>query len=103
MLRGRRLELVDDDGTVRVMAGDLPTGGHGIAVLDPAGRPRLWLALEPTGPVIVLTQHGNIVVEAGAHDPVGQVLRPGAYAYLADGDGVPVAIVRSPPTDRDRR
>lgn len=89
VLRARRLELVDTTGAVRVVAGELATGGHGVAVLDLAGHARVWVALEPTGPAIVVSQNGNIVAEAGAHDATDDALQVGAYAYLADPDGVP--------------
>jgi hypothetical protein len=78
------LELVDDDGRVRITAGALRTGGWGVAVLDAGGHPRAWLALEPTGPVVVLTQAGDIAVELGAHDPTPDALHLGGYLFVAE-------------------
>jgi hypothetical protein len=83
-VRGRRLELVDEQGRIRVTAGALRTGGYGIALLDVGGHPRAWLALEPTGPVVVLTRAGEIEVEVGVHDPTPDALHVGGYLHLTD-------------------
>lgn len=94
-LAAERVEVVDADGRVRLVLGDIghpdrPGEVYGIALLGPDGRQRAWLALDPTGPVLGLDRHGNAVLELGVDDGTGEVLTTGAYLHLADGDGRPV-------------
>jgi hypothetical protein len=93
LVRARRIEIVDSDGRVRAVLGDLPgppgpaPGSFGIELLDPGGRPRLWVALEPLGPAIALDVDGNIGVQIGVTDDVGDAAGAAAYVVVADARG----------------
>lgn len=94
-LATERLEVVDADGRVRLVLGDIghpdhPGEVYGVALLDPDGRQRAWLAVDGTGAVFGLDRHGNAVVELGVDDGEGEVVTRGAYFHLADADGRPV-------------
>lgn len=90
-----RVEDVDAGGRVRLVLGDIgnperPGEVFGIALLDPAGRQRAWLALDENGAAFGLDRHGNAVVELGVDDGTGDIVTSGAYFHLADADGRPV-------------
>jgi hypothetical protein len=92
VVRARRFELVDVDGVVRALLGDLgPRPGEvfGLVLLDPHGRARLRIELGPTGPALVLDQDGNDVIELAVHDVVADALRPGSHLRLSDRHGRP--------------
>lgn len=95
-MRASRFEVVDGEGRVRAVLGLLDTvpGGDpdvGLVLLDQQGRRRLWVAIEPTGPVVVVDQDGNIAFELGVHDPDDEGGHVGAYLVVADRDGRPAA------------
>lgn len=92
VVRARRLEIVDADGRVRVVVGDLapPHGDSpdfGLALLDDQGARRAWLSLSPHGPVVGLDHTGNTVAEMGVTDAGGDALGTGAYLVLSDPTG----------------
>lgn len=96
VVRASRFEVVDDEGRVRAVLGRLDTipgrpPDIGLTLLDAEGRRRLWVAIEPTGPVVVLDQGGNAAVELGVHDAVEDGSHVGAYIVVADRDGRPAA------------
>jgi len=93
-VRTRRLEVVDDEGRVRAVLGPLdspdPTAApFGLALLDPIGRPRVWLSLDVTGPSQVFDLAGNNVVSLGVNDPTADALHVGGYLHMTDLDGTP--------------
>jgi hypothetical protein len=92
--RVRRVEVVDDEGRVRLILGELGGLGptlpvFGVAVVDAAGRHRSWLALDETGPALVFDQDGNGVVYLGVNDTGSDSVGPGPYFNLADPEGDP--------------
>lgn len=94
VLRARRIEVVDSRGRTRAVVGDL--GGadqseqvFGIALVDPDGRHRAWLALDEHGTVLGFDRTGNAVLELGVDDG-GEAVRRGAYVQLSDAEGRPV-------------
>lgn len=99
VVRARRIEVVDGNGRVRAVVGDLAedggegegggAGSFGLTVLDAEARRRLWLALEPTGPLLVFDQDGNVALQAGVNDPTPDGLHTGAHLFLASAEGVP--------------
>lgn len=95
VVRARRIELVDAQGTVRAVVGDLEEpdvggeGTFGFGVLDAASRLRVWLALGPSGPVLVFDQDGNVALELGISDPADDLRHPGAHFFLASAEGEP--------------
>jgi hypothetical protein len=95
VVRTTRVELVDDDGRVRVLLGPLDspdpaTPVFGLALLDPAGRPRVWLGLDVTGPSQVFDLAGNNLITLGVNDPTADALHVGAYLHVSDLEGSPV-------------
>lgn len=99
VVRTRRIEVVDGHGRPRVVIGDLrPDAGEtgdagdamfGIALLDDQGRHRAWLGLHPHGAGLTFDRGGNAALELGVDDPHPEVVTPGAYLHLADGEGRP--------------
>lgn len=92
VLQVRRLEIVDGDGRVRAVLGDIgpaaPAGPEfGLALLDAQGEHRVWLSVGPQGPVLVFDAAGNAVVEVGVHDESSDALHVGAYLVLSDRSG----------------
>lgn len=96
VVRVGRIEVVDADGKLRAVLGEVsrPTydaSSFGLALFDAEGRRRLRLAVDDAGPVLVLDQGGNIGVELGVHDPELDAIHTGAYLLVADADGTEVA------------
>ncbi len=94
-IRARRVELVDEHGVVRAVVGDLTDddvggpGTFGFGVLGTDGRMRVWLALDPSGPVLVFDQAGNVALQLGVSDPGTDLKHPGAHFFLASAEGEP--------------
>lgn len=92
VVRTQRLEIVDAEGQVRIVVGDLApeeagSADFGIALLDAQGARRAWMSLGPHGPVVGLDHTGNTVAEMGVTDAGGDALGAGAYLVLSDGSG----------------
>jgi hypothetical protein len=98
-VRATRMEIVDPAGRVRLLVGNLgpqteSDGPYGVAVLDPHGRQRIWVALHETGPALAVDQQGNVAIQLGVDDETADAMHVGAYLHLADSRGVPVASWR---------
>ena len=93
VVRARRIELVDSHGRVRAVVGELPggapPGSFGLCVFDAEAEARVWLALEPSGPLLVFDQDGNIALQLGVNDAEPDGLHTGAHLFLASADGEP--------------
>ncbi|MDP9071875.1 MAG: hypothetical protein M3N68_11505 [Actinomycetota bacterium] len=91
VVRARRFELVDAEGAVRAIVGDLGGGGgvFGVALVGRQGEARVWIELGEQGPALVFDQGGNDVVAVGVHDAVADALHVGAYLQLSHADGRP--------------
>ena len=94
-LRAERVEVVDGDGRIRLVLGDIgnpqrPGEVFGVALVDAEGRQRVWLALDDSGAALAFDHTGNNVVELGVDDGTGEATVSGAYLYLSDIDGRPV-------------
>ncbi|HUP68625.1 MAG TPA: hypothetical protein VM142_02300 [Acidimicrobiales bacterium] len=92
VVRTQRLEIVDAEGRLRAVVGDLAPAqsdspDFGIALLDEHGARRAWLSLGPHGPMVGLDHSGNTVAEMGVTDPGGDALGTGAYLVLSDNTG----------------
>jgi hypothetical protein len=95
VIRTTRVELVDQDGAVRAVLGQLDSPDprapvFGLALLDEAGRQRVWLSLDGSGPALVFDLAGNNVITLGVNDPTADALHVGGYLHVADLDGTPV-------------
>lgn len=94
-LQAERVEVVDAEGRVRLVLGDVgnperPGEVYGVAIVDRAGRQRAWLALDENGAALVFDRTGNAAAELGVHDGTGEAVVSGAYLQLSDVDGRPV-------------
>ncbi len=92
VLQVRRLEIVDRDGRVRAVLGDVGPGGtagpgFGLALLDPQGQHRVWLTISPQGPALAFDAGGNVLAELGVHDETSDALHIGAYLVFSDRSG----------------
>lgn len=98
IVRTERLEVVDRQGRVRVVVGDLGWSGEvpgvGLVLLDAHGTARAWIGLGEHGPELVFDQGGNAVVELGVDDPTSDALHVGAYVQLSDAEGRPSVACR---------
>lgn len=96
VVRANRVEIVDADGQVRAVLGEVSRPAYlassfGLALFGADRRRRLRVAVEATGPVVVFDHAGNIGVELGVHDPSLDALHVGAYLVVGDADGTDVA------------
>jgi hypothetical protein len=94
-LQAERVEVVDAQGRVRLVLGDVgnperPGEVFGVAIVDAAGHQRAWLALDDSGASLVFDRTGNAAVELGVDDGTGEATVTGAYLHLSDVDGRPV-------------
>jgi hypothetical protein len=95
VVRAQRFEVVDADGNVTAVFGDLRSRDPefpvtGLAVLDADGMTRASLAFDPSGPNLTLMDAGNIVFAVGVNDPAPDANYLGPYLLLMDAHGVPV-------------
>jgi hypothetical protein len=94
-VRASRVEIVDGAGQVRAALGELGEGAVGLAVYDDTGATSVYVALDPTGPVVALGSKGTVRVEIGVQERVHDLLGDGGpYAFLAGPDGEPLRELR---------
>lgn len=94
-----RVEVVDEEGRVRAVMGDLsgsaPGWYPGVALLDEYGIHRVWLLLSETGPTLSFGEEGNVVLELGVADRGDpQTQTPGPYVLLCERHGQAMWAVR---------
>lgn len=97
-VRSSRFELVDTEGRVRAVLGDIWQRGDytpGLAVFDRRGHERVSVALHPTGPQLSFGLHGNCVLLVGVDDPGSESRPGGAYITLETSDGQVVHQLRA--------
>lgn len=96
VVQAHRFELVDRDGRVRGVFGELPNPDpstasiFGLTLYDVGGRRRAYFSLDDMGPNLVFDSGGNNVLQLGVNDDVPDATQVGAYAFAADGSGTPV-------------
>lgn len=95
VLQAERVEVVDGEGRVRLVLGDVgnparPGEVFGVAIVDATGRQRAWLSLDDSGAALVFDRTGNAAMELGVHDGTGEATVNGSYIQLSDVDGRPV-------------
>lgn len=108
VVRGREVELTDDNGVVRFRAGFLGTDRTdtaigevwGLEVYDEWGRARLAMQHCLHGAVVALKFRGNQVLVVGVNDPAPDVVVPGPYVVLCDPDGEPIERIHAAETWR---
>lgn len=96
VVRARRIELVDGDGRVRGVVGEIsPPGPRSGAVFGAEfyladGEPRASVAMEGGRAWFTLEMAGNIRVHAGVNDATTEAVDETAYLYLLGPDGAPL-------------
>jgi hypothetical protein len=95
IVRTQRLEVVDREGRLRLLAGDVtgrdgPGEAFGFVLVDGARR-RAWLSLDAEGPKMEFDRGGNTIVVLGVLDDGPEV---GPYMHLCDANGAPVLSCR---------
>ena len=99
VVQAHRFELLDRNGQIRGVIGELPTPEDGpppvgVALFDESGNQRVFVSLDKTGPKLAFDHHGNNVLELGVNDETDDALAVGAYALATDGGGTPRVAVR---------
>ena len=96
IVQAHRFELVDRDGRVRGVFGELPNPDpdtppiFGLTLYDVGGNRRAYFSLDEIGPSLVFDSGGNNVLQLGVSDDAPDALRVGAYAFAADASGTPI-------------
>lgn len=107
-VRTRRVEIVDEHGTVRGCLGMLGTDANdtehfGLELRSKNGTARVSMLLDDDDPLFLVEHRGNTRVVAGLErspdgdDPDDEVVHGGAYMFWCDDDGRPVAGFRCRP------
>ncbi len=115
MLRTRRLEVVDPEGTVRAVIGEHDST-FGLTISDEHGRKQVFLNTDDDGPGLYLAGNGNIRATVSVSEGLdrrasvalmdGAGIRSGlAWSVAADGSVIisqPDALRSSPRDSQDR-
>jgi hypothetical protein len=88
VVRTRRLEVLDEHGTVTVVVGDVD-GEMGLAVRDAFGADQLVITRDDGGAGVRFYVGGNEVASFGVDTEADPERDPGAYLMLAGFDGAP--------------
>jgi hypothetical protein len=94
-ITAHEFRLVDSDGRVRVVIGELDADAEGPATFgmelrDADGRARLMILLGQDGPVVAFDFAGNNILQFGVNDTKADAPHVGAFLYVTDLDGNPV-------------
>lgn len=97
-----RFEVVDEQGRVRAVMGDLSGSAQGwypgVALLDEQGMHRVWVVLTEIGPTLSFSEAGNVVLELGVADRGNpETQTPGAFVVLCERHGQAMWAVRVRP------
>lgn len=95
LVRTERLELVDRQGRVRAVLGNLAGAAEpgdyypGLALRSPEGGDRATLVVHDTGPLLGFTLEGNDALVLGVDDPASAEVRgeTGPYVELVGRTG----------------
>ncbi|HEX9968938.1 MAG TPA: hypothetical protein VGB03_02275 [Acidimicrobiales bacterium] len=99
VVRTRRLEVLDEDGTVTVVVGNID-GERGIALRDSLGADQLVITRDDGGAGVRFYVGGTEVANFGVETDADPEREPGPYLMLAGLNGVPALGWR---VDRDGR
>jgi len=95
VVRAERVEILDRDGRVRVVIGDLGPGAIGVSLVDEDGRRRASLSMiESVGTLLSFSPRGNEEALLGVLEGQSPADVTGGILMLADEDGVPVHLIR---------
>lgn len=90
LLRVQRLEVVDGEGRLLVVIGDIGGGRleqAGIAVYDQQPSERATLAVDECGPSLSFSLRGDDALVIGVDDPETHAMHPGPFLELLSRDG----------------
>ena len=93
VLQCSRIEVVDDDGQVRIVLGNIAVSDDfepGIAILDENGSERISIALFAQGPQLSIAADGTGVIDLFVSDRGPETGIGSANLVVADGTGRPV-------------
>lgn len=96
VVRARRVELVDEQGRLRGVLGEIgefapsPDPVIGLELYAPSGEPRLSLAMGGDTAWVLLEVGGNAQVQIGVNEAKTGAVAARAFLILCDADGVPV-------------
>lgn len=95
VVQARRVELVDADGAIRGVLGELPTPDprgevFGLSLLTESGSPRVTLGVDADGGWVVLELEGNILVQLGVNEVDSDAVDARAVVHISDADGTPL-------------
>lgn len=99
VVRARRFELVDREGRLRGVFGELPNPDDtippifGVCLFDTKGRQRTFLCLDYMGPKLVFDSGGNNALELGVNDDAFDA-EMAVYAFATDAGGSCVVGLR---------
>jgi hypothetical protein len=97
IVRARRLELVDSEGRVWAVLGELDPGRsrggdaslYGLELQGAGAAARISISVGQDGPSILLEIAGNTAIHLGANGPASDAVDARSFAYLCDWDGTP--------------
>jgi hypothetical protein len=92
VLSARRFEVVDTEGRVRAVVGNLSGSSSewypGVALLDEDGHERVSLMLGASGPLLTFAEAGNVALELGVFDEADpESVAPGPCVVVCDRSG----------------
>jgi hypothetical protein len=92
VVRTQRLELVDDEGRVRIVVGNLAPAEEdryspGVSLRSAEGDERITLALGDDGPALRFTLAGDDALLVGVDDPSPDTTTTGPYLELLGRSG----------------
>lgn len=96
VVRARRVELVDAEGRLRGVLGEVqPARAHAAPVVGaefylPDGEPRVSIGMQEGRAWVTIEMGGNIRIHAGVNDATTEAVDETAYLYLNDADGAPL-------------
>ncbi len=97
VVRARRIELVDGDGRLRGVVGEVEAARHrgdsviGVELYTQEGEPRASLALSGGRAWLMFEMGGNARLHVGVNDESTEAVDEQAFFYVLDPDGLPLA------------
>lgn len=95
VVQARRVELVDAEGRVRGLLGELPTPDphgevFGLSLLTESGSPRVTIGVDDDGGWVVLELDGNILIQLGVNEVDSDAVDTRAVVHISDAGGTPL-------------
>ncbi len=97
VVRAHRVEIVDADGRLRGVLGEIEPARHrrdsviGLEIYTRSGEPRFSVALRGGRAWMMFELGGNARLQAGVNDETTEAVDERAFVYVLDPDGLPLA------------